>query len=218
MRLYGKKQLEIIKLASKDETRQALAGMFIDRDTTVITDGHKLVTVKSQPKPQEDWPANSIPWNKEDSDPFIISREQVEKAIKNIPKLGKHDPNKILRNVAIGKVLNDQGRKELACQTTDLDNIDNVAGREIDGKFPNYKQVIPDYMDETKYQPIGISATYLKEICAVFEKYQEGSRMITLHIAKQTKKQKQPENYPIVLTANDGEGTEAMAVIMPMRL
>lgn len=215
MRLYNKKQLEIIKLASKDETRMALSGLYIDRDTTVTTDGHKLVTVKSQPKPQEDWPANSIEWKKNDSDPFIISREQVEKAIKNIPRKMAMP---ILSNVAIGKVENDEGRKELACQTTDLENTDKVEGREVDGKFPNYKQVIPPYLDTELYQAIGISAKYLKEVCTVMEKYREGSSKITLHIAKETKKQKEPAALPIVLTSDDGEGTEIMAVIMTMRL
>jgi len=214
MRLYGRRQLEIIKLASKDETRTALCGLYIDRDTTVITDGHKLVTITSQPKPQEDWPANSIPWEKDDSAPFIISREQVEKALKNLPRKASMP---ILQNVAIGKIENEEGRKDVACQTTDLDNTDKVEGREIEATFPNYKQVIPPYLDDTLYQSIGISAGYLKEICTVLEKY-NNSKKVVLHIAKETKKQTMPENQPIVLTADDEEGTEAMAVIMPMKL
>ena len=185
MKLYNKKQLEIVKYASKDLTRQVLTGLYVDGNTTVVTDGHKIIAVKSEPKPQEDWPANSIPWKKKDASPFIISKEQVEKALKNIPK---NHCLPILKNVAIGKVDNNEGKKELACQTTDLDNTDKVEGREIDGTFPDFKQVIPDYHNEENYQAIGISAKYLKEVCTLFEKYQDRSNMITLHIRKSKKR------------------------------
>ncbi len=219
MKLYNKKQHEIVKIASKDKTKPALQGLYIDGDTTVMTDGRKLMTVKSNPMPTEEWPANSIPW-KIDPDPFIISREQVEKSLKNIPRKPDFP---ILGNVAIGKVVNDTGLKELACQTTNLENTDKVEGREIDAKYPNYKQIIPPYKDEELYQAIGISATYLKEVCTLLEKYKERSRMITLHVRKKyipynEKDKKTVADFPIVLTADDGEGTEAMAVIMPMVL
>ncbi len=212
MKLYNKKQLEIVKIASKDETRPALQGLYIDGDTTVMTDGHKLMTVKSKPMPTEDWPANSIPWKK-NSEPFIISREQVEKCLKNIPKKSQV---KLLLNAAIGKVENEPC---LVCQTTDIYSTDKVEGSEIDAKYPNYKQVIPDYKDNENYQAFGVSARYLKEVCTLLEKYQTASNMITLHVRKKNpKSDNDPARYPIVLTADDGEGTEAMAVIMPMVL
>lgn len=219
MKLYNKKQLEIVKITTKDENRPTLQGLYIDGDTTVMTDGHKLMTVKSPPMPTEDWPANSIPW-KIDNEPFIISREQVEKSLKNIPRKPDFP---ILGHVAIGKVVNDKGLKEIACQTTNLENTDKVEGREVDGKYPNYKQIIPPYLDEELYQAIGISATYLKEVCTLLEKYKERSRMVTLHVRKKyipynDEDKKTVADFPIVLTADDEEGTEAMAIIMPMKL
>lgn len=242
--LYNRKQLEIVKLACKDDTRQVMTGLYVDGNTTVITDGHKLIAVKSETETKvEDWPANSIPWKKNDTDPFIISREQVEKALKNIPKKPSMP---ILEHVAIGKVENDHGKKELSCQTTDLESTDNVEGREIDGTYPDFKKVMPPYLDDKLYQAIGVSAKYLKEICTLLEKYQPRGNKITLHVRKsQAHKvisfpmkisteegevddipvtplpkddEPDPAHFPIVLTAEDGEGTEVAAVIMPMRL
>jgi len=51
MRLFNKKQLENIKMASKDETRAAINGLYIEGNSTIATDGHKLMKVTFTPDP-----------------------------------------------------------------------------------------------------------------------------------------------------------------------
>jgi len=222
MKLFNKKQLEHIKLASKDETRQVLCGLRIEGDSTVSTDGHRLMKVTwNKPRDIEDWPANGIKWTKKDK-PFILPRSTVEKALRNIPKRPAYP---ILENVAIGlKDTNGKGPDKFVVQTSDLENTDNVEGKTVEGKYPDYKQIMPDYENliqeplslevnpnpAPQYIKVGLNARYLKEICTQLEKYKDRSHMITLHVKE--------ADSPVCITADDGEGTEAVAVVMPMKL
>ena len=142
MRLFNKKQLEIIKFSSTDSTRAALHGLLFDGNKTVATDGHRLVYVESEPEERVEWQANGVEWSENDK-PFIVHRPTIEKALKNIPK--KPDLP-VLENAAIGlKVVPTGHPDKVVCQTTDLDNTENVEARTVDGKFPSYEQVIPDF-------------------------------------------------------------------------
>jgi len=181
MKLLGKRSLEIIKLACNDETRQALNGLYVDGDTTVVTDGHKLIRVKSQSPPVCDWPANGIKWTVEE--PFIIDKKTVEKALKNIPK---KQAIPILHNAAVGLIKVEEGTaKKAVCQTTDLERTENIETRTVDGKFPDYKRVIPDYENESEYSRIGISAKYLMDVCSILKNYDERMHLITLYFKKE---------------------------------
>lgn len=267
MILFNKKQLENVKMASKDETRQALNGLLIEGNSTIATDGHKLMKVTFTPNPLsstviekelgkefvdnleiceswalekhniknlEEWPANGIPWANSDK-PFILARSTVEKAIKNIPK---RKDLAILQNVAIG-LSEVKGLEpfKAVCQTTDLENTDNVEARTVDGKFPNYKQVLPDFEGSGDFQRVGVDAKHLKDICTQLEKYSDGSvKPITLYIKKDytiskdfMEESENPlgfpilevvkgENYSMGITANDYQGTTATAVLMPVKL
>lgn len=225
MKLFNRKQLENIKLSSKDDTRQTLTGLFFTGNSTVSTDGHRLMKVTANYTEENknhlaDWPANGVNWNPS-QDSFILARSTVEKAIKNIPKSGHPQ----LDYVAIGLTTTPPGEsKKAVCQTTDLDSVNNLETRTIEGKFPDYERCLPDYENlehehlslevnpnpSPKYIRVGISAKYLKEICAQLEKYQDKSHMIALYI--------KDEISPICITAQDDEKTEALAVVMPMKL
>lgn len=268
MKLFNPKQLDNIKMSSRDETRQALNGLFFEGNSTIATDGHKLMRVTFTPKPLpdeviekelgkdyldhpdicesyalekyneknlEEWPANGIAWANSDKS-FILPRSTVEKALKNIPKKASIP---LLKNVAIGLKENNGGETfKAVCQTTDLENIDNVEARLVDGKFPDYKQVIPDFKGSANYQRVIINAKYLKEICTQLEKYNDSSHAVTLYLKKDKLscvvndpehpnsnpflmpeiKTESGEHFSMGIIANDDEGTEATAVLMPMRL
>ena len=207
MKLFNRKQLENIKLASKDETRQSLNGLRIEGNSTIASDGHKLMRVTwTKPLDVKDWPANGVEWTKKDK-PFTLPRSTVEKALKNIPK---RCAMPILENVAIGlKKTTAQDPDKFVVQTTDLENTDNVEGKTVIGQYPDYEKCIPDYKNPKDYRKVGLSAKHLKDICAQLEKYAD-SKMVTLYMGN--------EKEPVVITADDHEGTEAMALLMPMQL
>ena len=217
---YNKKQLEAVKFVSKDETRQGLSGLLFEENRVVATDGHRLMIVNKTPSPdtQECFPPDDI-FSPDKNEPFVVSRKTVEKITKNIPV--KMRPNDCLEVIKIGHSVKDH---KIACQAYDLEETTTLETADglKNAKFPNYKQVLPDYTD---YIKIGISAKYLKEVCMALEKYNNNA-MVTLNIippkisenAEDNHEGKYQANYPIVITADDGEGTTAEAVIMPMRL
>lgn len=275
MILFNRKQLENIKMASKDETRLALNGLLIEGNSTIATDGHKLMKVTFTPGPlppaliekelgkefvdnleiceryalekhneafAADWPANGISWVGSEK-PFILARSTVEKAIKNIPKKSGVSNLPILQNVAIGlsEVKGSEPFKAV-CQTTDLDNTDNVEARVIDARFPQYEKIVPDFTGSGDFQRVGVDAKHLKDICAQLEKYSDGSvKPIILYLKKDKLTCKilgggkdnlevgnsflmpvieteQGENCSMGITADDHEGTTATAVLMPVKL
>ena len=200
MKLFTEKQLEIVKLASKDTTRPILEGLHFDGNTTVTTDGHRMLAVTSEEIDNQEWPVNGIAWNVQEV-PFTLPRKAVEKALKNINK--KQDLP-ILSRVAVGQVPD----SKVSLQTTDLEITDNVATREIEGRFPDYKRIIPDYKTD-EYKVMAINAKYLKELCSILEKYDTDNHKIEIHI--------KDENTPMVITADDREGTTALGIIMPVK-
>ena len=210
MRILNRKQLENIRCASKDETRTGLCGLYVDGNKTVTTDGHRLMMVENKKAfPREDWPANGINWKRKPG-PFIMDRVAVEKTLKNMNK--KHD-RPILQNTAmVGLIETEEGKPaKVVSQTTDLDLTENLESRPLGGKFPNYAQVIPDYQDDGLYAKVGVNACYLEEACSILKKYDSGAIAIHFHKEK-------TENFSIVITAKDGEGTKATSIIMPMGL
>ena len=214
MKLLNRKQLEIIKLSSKDETRQALNSLYIYEDTTVTTDGHRMIAVKSNQFNREDWPPNGVNWQDDAASgavSFLVDRKTIEDTLKNIPK---NPAMPILASAAVGLIEAKDGEPDrVVCQTTDLDRTKNIEARTITGKFPNYKQVIPDYKNEELYISMGINASYLEEVCNLLKKYREKSCAITLYMKKED-----ANRHSLVITAYDGEGTEATAIIMPYRI
>jgi DNA polymerase III sliding clamp (beta) subunit (PCNA family) len=211
MKLYSKKQLETVKFVSSDDTRQALQSVLIEGNSVIATDGHRLLKITNNEintrASDDKWPVNGVAWD-DNEEPFLLQKSAVEKAIKNVPKPKDVGATPICLNVAIGKV--EEGEK-IVCQTTDLDTTDQVTAKRVDGKFPNYKQVMPDKSD---YIKVGISAKYLKEVCQVLEKYNDNS-MVALHVRPDGGNNQQ---YPIMVTTEDDNGNEAQAVIMPMKL
>jgi len=224
MRLFNRKQLEIVKVACKDIHRQALNGVHVDGNVAIVTDGHTLLKVESEQVPSDEWPANGIKWSDNDK-PFTIPLKTAEKALKNIPK--GVDGN-ILNSIAIGLKEVPTGEPDkVVCQTTDIATTDNVESYVVDGRFPDFKRVIPEVEDNPEYQRVGISASYLRQMCSILEGYNPKSKIITLYVKKDTPKVESPkysecaklgEHFPVVLTADDGEGNKATAVIMSMKL
>ena len=205
MRLYNKKQLQVFKATSKDETRPALNGVLFEENKVVATDGHRLVVVENKPMDEKDWPVNGVNWNTDNNDSFIVNRKSIEKAIKNIPK-SKGRP--ILENVAIG--LTEKGKATL--QTTDLEHTDNIVTETAEGRFPDYKLVLPDvHSKKTEYKSkVAVNAKYMKEAFELMGNLTDESGNVQIHIKDQ--------NSSIVLTCEDQDNNKTTAVIMPMRM
>lgn len=209
MQILDKKHLEIIKIAPKAEERPALAGIYVEEGRTTVTDGHRLLSVHSFHVDTQEKPPQSIQWDS-DKKPFAIPSSLVKEVLKTIPK--KTPGGKI----AVGLKKHHSGEPvTVACVAIDANGAESVEGPINTGRYPNYKQIMPktkDLNNPYKYKKIGISAKYLKEVCALLEKYDK-NHLVALHVAT-----RHPENKAIIITTSDFYNTSATAIIMPMQL
>ena len=204
--LYTKKQLEVVKFASKDAGRYALNGVFLDPGgDTVATDAHILVKVTANgagvnkeefPSLKSGTPIDALP-----DDGIIIPADIVKDVIKNIPK---GNGAQYLKAAALIKADDDA----VSFATTTLEREKTETGKRIDGTFPKVDQVIPQF-ETPQYTRIGVNADYLADL-AKFAARENG--VVELHIPHDVTK-------TIVIKSVDIIGEEDIfGVLMPMLL
>jgi DNA polymerase III sliding clamp (beta) subunit (PCNA family) len=214
MKTFTKNQLLVGKASSNDAGRHALNGILVEGNKTIATNGHILIMNENLEK-TDPWELNGVQWEVDrwlshieeiDETPFIISNEAVKKALKNFPKVKKGD-NSNRSRMAIGQSKSScvTDMSAITMQNSDNDKIESQA---VDGKFPDYKRVIPDTTD---YIKVGVNATYLKQICEVLEK--SGNGNIVLNFKKED-----AHNHPIVIENIDQADEKITSVLMPVRL
>ena len=141
------KALQVVKAASKDETRFALCGIRIEPDgATVATNGHILARFRPtmHPDPKE-YPAvegcSAVDPDGAALAPFTIPSESVNALLKALPKQkGRVLP--ILNHIALD-VAETNRNGHAVCATTDLENPQVIRPRKIDADFPTYQNVYP---------------------------------------------------------------------------
>ncbi|MFW1971054.1 hypothetical protein [Acinetobacter bereziniae] len=104
--------------ASKNDIRFYLNGVAIDQGHIVATDGHRMFYA-----PLES--ANELPQ-------IIIPRDAIEYLIKKTTSVGKKHPEKVLVKVGV------KDNQWSLCVSEYQENF-----RPIDGKFPEWKRIIP---------------------------------------------------------------------------
>tara|TARA_R110002051_G_scaffold164844_1_gene235732 strand:- start:2429 stop:3055 length:627 start_codon:yes stop_codon:yes gene_type:complete len=208
MKTFTKNQLLVGKASSNDAGRHALNGILVEGNKTIATNGHILI-MNENLEASEPWSLNGVQW--EDETPFIISNESVKKALKNFPKVKKGD-NSNRSRMAIGQSKSSLNLADCVTDTSviTMQNSDNdkIESQAVDGRFPDYKRVIPDTTD---YIKVGVNATYLKQLCEVLEK--SGTGNIVLNFKKED-----TANHPIVIENIDQCDEKITSVLMPVRL
>jgi DNA polymerase III sliding clamp (beta) subunit (PCNA family) len=121
---YSKSQLQISKFASKDKASSGLNGVYFDGPVTVATDGHQLMMIENS----EETP--------DETKPFILPIENVKTLEK--PLAGKTKSRDFEDSIELD--LNESGKIDAKL----LDD-GTASFKPIDGRFPNYKQVIPTF-------------------------------------------------------------------------
>ena len=203
MKTFTKNQLLIGKASSNDAGRHALNGILVEGNKTIATNGHILI-MNENLEANEPWSLNGVQW--EEETPFIISNEAVKKALKNFPKVKKSD-DKNRSRMAIGQS-SSTGNVNISAITMQNSDNDKIESQAVDGRFPDYKRVIPDTTD---YIKVGVNATYLKQLCEVLEK--SGTGNIVLNFKKED-----TANHPIVIENIDQCDEKITSVLMPVRL
>ena len=204
--LYTRKQLEVVKFVNKDETRPSLNGIYLDPGgDTIATNGHILVKVHANgkagqneafPKLKSGAPIESLP-----KEGAIVPADIIKDVIKNIPR---NMGISICENAALTKADKDG----VSFTTTDFDRERTESGHLIDGQFPEYEKVIPDYKT-AKYTRIGVSAKYLADLALFAADPETG--IVELHIPHDS-------TQPLVIKNVRHNKEDILGVIMLMQL
>lgn len=138
---------QLTKLTPKLESRYTMQGVLCERtkDGVVLTEtnGSQLMQVRYKDVPA-DYPSVGVDVQPVEGFKTIVPGDTLEKAAKAVPK---KTPIPILSNIGISETLNDNG--EIQIVTTDLESTQRFAVKPLDGQFPNYAAVIPEYVTMT---------------------------------------------------------------------
>lgn len=138
--------LESVSHASKDQTRVALNGVYIEEGRAVAADGHRLVIVA---------PKDIEPGHRS----FLIPSDVCKALLKLMPKKTKREISDPFIEFTPPEDDNTSGL--IKWSYTDSKTGAESSGSYVqpDGKYPNYKQVIPQDVTPT----ISLNAQYLAD-------------------------------------------------------
>ena len=202
--------------ADIESSRYALGVLLIERaedgrPRAVATDGRRMAVIEwTEPETSGD----------PEGLPYLLPIDAAVTAAKAMkPRLAalKKRPN--LAFVPFEQ--NGEGTGKLA-PTNGQDTAD-VAAPPVDGRFPAWRDVIPETGPETGYVSVRLDPRYLAEAAQLLNQVacSEDSRAVTVHIQVPDDDEKRRNNghscAPIVLEKHNPEtGTTARVVIMPL--
>lgn len=199
--MLNKRNWDVHKFCSKDESRYALSAINVTPEATIATDGHRLAWVSGDGFKSESFPVvpNAAPATNEFK-PFMVSAELAAKIAKATPTK-EHIP--VLNHSAIGI---DGENRTIAVTDLESPQVFN-ATKQPDGQFPNTDAVIPRWEKATAR--FCVNAEYLADIAAFaaqFDRKRPVSIVVSLY----------EEQKAIRFDAeHDGQGYTA--VLMPTR-
>ena len=205
--LVNSHNLDCITFASKSPVRPVLTGLLVTPTHTVATDSYCLIEVET-PKVDE----NEIPtqlqtsWPTAESASVIIPDGAIKKAMRNVPKKPMLP---IIKNIAIDyEACNDEKRMtKVLLKTTDIDTIDKVETRAIDGSYPDYRQVLPT---KKPVAALRLDANQLTSMASFFAKHtKDDNAAIVLELHGSTS--------PAIFRAETEEMQKMTGLIMPLR-
>jgi len=155
--LLTKAELNLAKLASKEESRYSLRGIAVQPKETVVTNGHYLVTVQHSGLSEENYPVTAGLEHKKlvdgkVSETVLVSSESALDAAK---ALNKKTSIPILATAALGTDKN--------LYVNNLDSVQSFK-HSMEGKFPVWQSIVPTGKPKAE---IVLNANYL-ELLAKF--------------------------------------------------
>lgn len=211
--LVPKSVFAVRKIADRDSSRYALGGIRFERDEktgaplAVACDGRRLVAVTWNEDNADEYPAapGLVAGKREGAQPFILPYAACDAA----SKIKIKTPKPILENIVLQEPLADENTVKIFA--TDCDNQHNTTARQLDGRFPRWRDVFPAYGPDDI--SIKFDARYLRDLLEALEATagSDESRAVVLTISRDDN----GHEKPILLTAVSAN-VAAAAVLMPL--
>ena len=199
--LLNKSELELAKLAPTEESRYALQAICVQPESSTITNGHYLVSMKHSElaNSEENFPVTPRLEHKKLQDGPAREHVLVSKdaAIAAAKALGKKTSIPVLATAAIG-----------TDKTLYVNNLDSVQTfkHEASGTFPNWQSVIPTGKPKAQ---ICVNAAYL-EMLAKFLR-EQGNKPTAVRLTIYD------DSTSLRMDAKTASGQDVLVLLMPVR-
>ena len=211
--LIPKDICNVAKVAAKDETRYAIHGVNLERDAdgkpwAVATDGKQLIAATWSEDPGEDFPGNLGDPSHVEGFKTLVPAKDFRDAAKLAAKGRLLRARPILGNVLLDeRATGADGTAPMA--GTDLESVRTAAPAKVDGTFPDWQAVIPEY-DAGESVSVVINPTLLAGLLDVLAKVDPGREpAVRLTIPNES-------GRPIRLDTVGTGTVDAKAVLMPI--
>lgn len=162
MGLLNRNNLGLAKLAPADDSKYTLSGILVEPSRTIVTDGHYLVIVATPNTRAEDFPAADGYKPIETFEPFILPKKAALDILKVLPTAYQAKVLPVLGNVAVAEVTaksEDTPVNKAVLYATDLETHSVFQCRTLEGRFPNWRAVLPDPAKATAHVGLSVELT-----------------------------------------------------------
>lgn len=210
--LYNKFNFTIRDFCASSSSRPELTGVFITPNKTISTDSFILAeveNVKTDIAGFPEMPNKPKPMTNFQS--FILPKDKASDVIKLFK--GSNSTIPIVNNAVVLK--RDKEMVEIA--KTDLESVDSIMSRVIDGQYPNTNDIL---VERGKYVSINVNAGFLKKIAGFLSDFTSRNRLkeITIKVPFNNVWEKDKFMSPIRFFAkNDDTGQKARILLMPIK-
>ena len=196
--LLTKAELNLARLVSKEEGRFALHSIAVDKNETVVTNGHYLVRVAHSECKDENWPQATAPVEMAhvNDEPMLIHRDAALAASKALPRKTNIP---VLAHAALSQ--------DSTLHVNPLEEVKGEFPSQVEGRFINWKQVMPRG-ERVPAVVIGLDADYIVALAKFIAAH--GNKRKT--IIKLTVWDK---DSAILMESKTEYGQDVQAVLMP---
>jgi hypothetical protein len=201
--VFNKHNFEIAKLASTEESRFTINGIYVTPGATYVTDGHLAVKVTAPAVQPSLFPATDGIEAAEWFSPFVLDRETALKVAKAIPKKG--GPSSQI--VAIDTSTEVDSSATMA--VNELVRQDIIRSQKLPSEFPDIEKILPD--PNAARFTIAFSPALLLSLAQQIDKFCGGMQVPTVVIRLY-------DAQKGVRFDADGIDQKLTAVLMPQRV
>lgn len=171
--LLSKHAIETAAVFAGDhDARMILNGIHLEADGQLVaTDGHLLGIISPAVMPASEYPAfPGRPAEEPALEPCTIPADELLKASKAVPKPRRFNSFPILQHVYVNTAASNPNGSA-TFHTTDLETVQTITAKKLEGKFPTYQQVIPK--TEPVYR-VCLDAVLLERVAKAAKKLKAG--------------------------------------------
>ena len=210
--MYNKNNLAIHRIASADESRPVLTGVRFESNSTVATDGYKLMIVQTPPDDGSE-AIEGLDGLHTQAGHYNVNIDR-----KTIATIERDLPKKPMFEWLKGMFFTASSDDKVAeLMTTDGVNHTKHIAKPIEGEYPDYNAILPKGKPS---QSVAFNVKQMKGLIDTFNamNLESTAGVIKLDLYANTDSDSPTSLKAMQFTAKTSEGQNIQAVLMPVRV